>query len=223
MADTELQRHIKENLQKKRDEERRIQALKRQGEQEQKNANAEPKWKAVKDLAEKMIESGYQGFDNWTSAYSQIVNVCLKLNEAISASDLGGRVVGAIFDKTFRPLLHKLEDKFGNKMPDFKVQGVEFTDDNKLDLNGLNVTASDGTILPPGTDEIFKRGVISWLQTNGYQQSRDEANVFVDRNGHRLTKDGFQELLNDGEIGLANYLGQRHEVNVEYNSPRPSL
>ena len=222
MADIKLQKHIRDNFQKKRNEERRIQALKEQGRQQKQSAKADKEWKVLEEAANNVIEHGYKGYDNWISAYSEIIGLCSKLNKAIYASNPTSQMANMLFDKIFKPRLHQLEDHFGNKMPKFKVQGVDYTNDNKLDINGLNVTAADGTILPPGTDEIFQKGVVSWLNSRGYTPTNNTSSEFKDRHNNPLTQDDFYQLLEDKDQGLGAYLGKHYDVKVDYQpTPRP--
>lgn len=221
----ELQDHLKRKLQEQRNEERQNKQLKREGYQQQQTEEADKEWQKLNEAADRVIEQGYQGYDNWISAYSQIIGICNKLAKAISASDPTGTLAAKVFDNTFRPLIHKAEDYFGNQMPDFKVQGVDYTSDNKLDINGLNVTAADGTLLPEGTNEIFQLGVRSWLNKNGFtatNRGSSEPSEFKDRDGNTLTQDRFYDLLEDKDQGLGAYLGKHYDVEVDYQpTPRP--
>lgn len=226
MADTKLQQAMKEQIQRKRDEERQIQALAKQGEKEALQPEIEEKWKAVDKAATELLEKGYQGYDNFVSAYSQILGLCAKLFEAIAASNPVGTIADTAFDKLILPKIHNIEDSLRNKyknLPTLEVKGVEYTDDNKLDLSALSVSASDGSVLPKETDDFFKQGVKSWLLKNGYSQSAQDNNVFKNSNGAELTKDKFEELLADPEKGLGKYLGDDFQVKVDYQAPRPGL
>lgn len=91
-----LQALIREKMQEQALSEReaaQARALDRAGKHEERTADADKEWDKLIETAQRSIEEGQVGYDNFSSAMGKVVANCIQLNKAIAASDPVGSLL----------------------------------------------------------------------------------------------------------------------------------
>jgi hypothetical protein len=133
------------------------------------------------------------------------------------------------YDHIIEPLTNKITNLICSSddpeitLPELRHE-VTFTDDNSLeiaDLTRSDNVANTGKI--PGQakaplDQLFARGVYTWLNDNGYKPTPGDPSKFA-KDGVALDKDTFNELKEDPEHGLGAFLKGYSELQFAPRGP----
>lgn len=241
VLEEQAQMEADKRLQLKTEHKFKQSAMERQQLRQKQKQEEVESWKHVSQNAQELINRGHQGFDNWVSAMLQIFGLSHKLAIALNASNPVVKKIRELNDEFLTsPLYQSLvyqKDRFFSQKPETHIPrytiGVEFTDDDTLDLDSLKDTLhllrSDGKEASQNERHLFVIAITAWLKENGYEPRPDDPLTYADRDGNQLTKSDFEALRDHPERGLVPFIRGDHffgeDLELETSSvptPTPS-
>ncbi|CAM2905412.1 hypothetical protein [Legionella worsleiensis] len=172
--------------------------------------------------AERALNADVNAYNDWRSAMMKLWNIYGHLAKAIDQS---------IHETIAAPALYKLSDALAQGS---EVLNNIFRSDPEADLPALEhlvsvneqgqlaiepLTRSDnGTKTSQLLDNLFKHGVVAWLDNCGYKPT-DETNSQFKKGDQILDKAGFKALNNNPETSLKNYLSDAPELEFRPRGP----
>lgn len=192
-------------------------------------------WQEVDQLADSMINSEQNAFNDWRSNMMSLLNMLTKLNKAINISvdQVGGELVDYVKTKTknvpligaiFHPneriyqsikaaIMHRLIKGVGDIASPVLDHKVTFKDGK---VNIADLTRDDGVPLSKDNEanKAFKLFVDLWLEENGYEPilnppgtPRGTPVAYKNKTtGALLDEDVFNDLNNDPNTSFSSFL-----------------
>lgn len=189
-------------------------------------------WDDAIRQAEHAISKEQTSVHDWRSSMIALLQMLAPMVKAMDASlsvqirqPLKGALVdnlllGVIYDRGLVGAVNGVKHLVSGDKPielPALIHKVTFTDDNKLQVDKLVRADNPGEMAT--LDVLFKKGVVQWLEDNGYTPDPTDEDKYVDRQGHQLTQADFERLKNDPVDGFANYL-EEEAPDLTF-SPRP--
>ncbi|WP_133140386.1 hypothetical protein [Legionella genomosp. 1] len=194
-------------------------------------ANAQPYWKEVDDKASHLMDRSMEGFTEWSTGASELVNAFMKLNIALRVTFanshpvenaiiwLGGKAIDigkAVAEKAglYTPQPQEAVDYAVNFDADGKLtthlryKDEEFTKDQK---------------------DLVDTGLLIWLKKNGFKREPDNTIKNV-ATGKPMTQDDYIKMNADSKNGLRAHFENYFQMafnnvneNTDENTNSPSM
>jgi hypothetical protein len=172
-------------------------------------------WDDVMSKAQNAINAEVMSYNDWRAAMMGLLTMFGAFTKAASHTINENILFPAkqlIVDKGILGLKDKLEDAFiGNVQVDLPMlkHYVNLNDDGTLNIE---LSRSDTQAKIPELDELFKKGIVLWLETNDFTPDPANPDKFVDLAGVSLDKITFDRLKEDPDTGLEHFLTDYSEL-----------
>lgn len=207
-----------------------------------KEGGPETYWEEIKLLADEIINSEQNAYNDWRSNMMSLLNLFTKLNRAINISvdQVGFEIIDKIKTNTrdiplirsithpdefiYRAaksaILHKIKG-LGDFEPGALKHNVIFKDEK---VNIAELTSSDFRPVGPDANKAFRTLVNLWLQENDYVKvgNPQEGKYVHYASGAALDETTFNQLKSDPVKGLGKFLEEnanfKYEEQLEHQS-----
>lgn len=218
---------------------REVKATKEAGYYQEKSMAADKEWAKVRERAQQLLYAGQEGYDNFMSAMSKILQIAEQRNKALFAHN----DILHFFYRTVPNWIGTNVLLGSDRMPGVNYS-VDLNDDNTLNIQNLTRSNHDtkaasynlrGSLrnLVRGNmeaeltkDEMltFQALVVAWLETkHGYEPDASFPGKFIKKGtGEELTQKMFRQLMDECATDLLSHLRQElPDIDVnELPSPR---
>ncbi|MCW8450766.1 hypothetical protein [Legionella quinlivanii] len=194
-------------------------------------ANSQPYWKEVDDKATHLMDRSMEGFTEWSTGASELVNAFMKLNIALRVTFanshpvenaiiwLGGKAMDVVKAGAEKVGIY-------TPQPEEAVDyAVNFDADGKLTTH-LRYKDEEFT---KEQKDLVDTGLMVWLKKNGFKRESDNTIKNV-ATGKPMTQDDYIKMNADSKNGLRAHFIKHFQMafnnvneNTEENTSRPSM
>ena len=199
---------------------------------EQSDVESQEAWEKVLHNAKELMIKGMEGYNEWSTAMMNLVNVNRDLSAAIHISLNGEPLeripaeMGEFLKEGGNKLINSISEKAQQKgwIKDQMSPAIFNID---LDENGSLVDTNvsyGGEAFDQDLQQMFKAGVIAWASTRGYDLDKTAKPPVLKHHETKqpLTPEVFKSINKDDEHSLKSFLSNRFKMDMAPSpSPKP--
>jgi hypothetical protein len=167
-------------------------------------------WEIANKKASDAMNSEVMSYNDWRAAIMSTISLCSAICDALvmERKTLMTQASYFIRDQIDRFLVDKDPEKIN--LPALQYL-VSYSADDKLEIEPI-LRLDNGKELGD-LDQLFRKGVVAWLDERGYQPDAADANVFRHKvTNEQLSKTDFDRIKDDPVIGFGHYLEESSDL-----------